>query len=111
MAREDSYEIDPAARRQLAEAIRHFASGGLTNEEFEEKIPNSKEKALRDIELLGMWPYYDDVRTHKLVGSWALNGGSKAFMARIILFLRSGQPFNSLSTEALAEATPGFCCL
>ncbi len=84
--------IDVAARRRLAEAIRHFAAGQITNVQFDQRIPVTSEAALYEIENLGVWPLYDDVRTHKMTGRWALNPAAKKSLARIILFLRSEQP-------------------
>ncbi len=38
--------IDVAARRRLAEAIRHFAAGQITNVQFDQRIPVTSEAAL-----------------------------------------------------------------
>ena len=85
--------VDPAARRKFAEAIRHLACGQITNDEFLRRGMTTKDKAIGEIAIWGVWPFYDDLFTHKLEGRWALSNEGKAFMARIILFLRSDQPY------------------
>ena len=85
--------IDQTARRKPAEAVRHFGTGQTTNDAFQDSIPASKEWALHDIQLFGIWPLYDDLSTHKLTGSWAPTPAGKKLLTRIILFLKSNQPY------------------
>jgi hypothetical protein len=85
--------VDEIARRRLAELARHLATGRITNDDFEDKRPLSSERALHDIHHYGLWPLYDDFITHRLTGKWALSPDSRAWVARIILFLRSGQAY------------------
>jgi hypothetical protein len=85
--------VDSNARRSLAELARHLASGRITNDDFEDRRPSSSEPALHDIYFYGLWPLYDDLVTHRLVGARALTREGRAWVARIVLFLRSAEPY------------------
>jgi hypothetical protein len=88
-----SATTDYEARRRLAELSRHFASGLISNDDFMEAIPSSRDPALHDIYFYGLWPLHDDLITHRLRGRWALTPDGRAWVARIILFLRSDAPY------------------
>lgn len=81
--------IDRTARRQAAETIRHFVTSQITNKEFIRRYPHSKEDpaiwALDDT----VWCLYDDIRTHRLAGDYALTKEFKTEVARWLLFLYS----------------------
>lgn len=87
--------IDDNARRCLAELARHLATGQITNDDFEEQLGTGlgSERALYEIYFHGLWPLYDDFIEHRLRGRWALTPEGRAWVARIVLFLRSGQPY------------------
>lgn len=85
--------IDPAARKKLAELARQLAVGHITNDQFEDSLPPSAEAALHDIFCCGLWPLYDDFREYRLVEKHKLTTEGRAWVARIVLFLRSGQPY------------------
>src|SRR5262245_3744351 len=85
--------VDHQARRRLAELARWLAVGRISNEEFEERRRDGAEAALHDIYLYGLWPLYDDFVEHRLVGRWALTREVRRRVARLVLFLRSGQPY------------------
>ncbi|MCG7963148.1 MAG: hypothetical protein N0E54_10650 [Candidatus Thiodiazotropha taylori] len=59
-------DIDKEARKQLAQLVRRLASGSITNDQFEDQLPESDESALHDIYFYGVWPLYDDFVEHKL---------------------------------------------
>jgi hypothetical protein len=86
-------QIDSVARRRLAELARHLASGQITNFEFDDAIPSSKDRSVYTVYFNGLWPLYDDLRLHRMKGKWALTPEGRAWVARIILFLRSNQPY------------------
>jgi hypothetical protein len=94
--------IDSDARRRLAELARHLASGQITNDEFEDRRPNSSERGLHDIYFFGLWPLYGDLLTHRLTRRWALTPEGRARVSRIVLFLRSGAPYRYPRTTGLA---------
>jgi hypothetical protein len=85
--------IDTVARRRLAELARHLASGRITNFEFDDAVPSSSERAIHWVHFYGLWPLYDDLVMHRLTGRRALTAEGRAWVARIILFLRSNQPY------------------
>ncbi len=41
--------IDREARTKLAELIRHLVAGMITNDEFDDRRPNSTELAIREV--------------------------------------------------------------
>jgi hypothetical protein len=86
-------QIDTNARRRLAELARHLAAGRITNFEFDDAVPRSSERAIHHIYNYGLWPFYDDLIRHRLIGKWALTPEGRSWVARIILFLRSNQPY------------------
>jgi len=86
-------EIDIAGRRKAAEVIRHFASGQMTNFEFEEVEPETFESGLRAIIYRGIWPLYDDFKEHKLTGREQFTPEVRDHLARIILFLHGSLPY------------------
>jgi len=81
--------IDRLARQRAAEVIRHFVTGQITNKEFIRRYPESKHDlviwALDDT----VWCLYDDIRTHKLAGDYALNKEFKPEVVRWLMFLYS----------------------
>lgn len=85
--------VDQEGRRRLAELSRHLAAGLITNDEFVDAVPSSSERGLHDVHVYGIWPLYDDIVTHRLTGKWALTPEGRAWVARIILFLRSDSPY------------------
>ena len=86
-------QIDTIARRRLAELARHLAAGRITNFEFDDAVPRSSERAIHLVYNYGLWPFYDDLTRHRLTGKWALSPEGRSWVARIILFLRSNQPY------------------
>src|SRR5690242_5306894 len=81
--------IDAPSRRNLAEALRHLASGQISNDEYEERTAfQSSDRAVPEI-WSAAWTLYSDLRTHRSTGKDALTGESKEAVARCILFLHS----------------------
>lgn len=85
--------IDRAARDNLAERLRHFASGTMTNYAFEKAGGRTKDEVIGEIEFRLAWPQYDDMHEHKLSGSHAITRGARLDFARAILFLKSDLPY------------------
>ena len=85
-------------RRAFASALRRFASGNVTNVEYEracEEIDGdaySEDTAVARI-FWQMWLTYDDIRCHKLRGKWKLDRSSRLHVARCLLFLRTDDPY------------------
>lgn len=79
--------IDRKARNELANLVRAFATGTITNFDFERNSPFSEDKIISVIDDY-LWSFYDDFKEHKLPkGSLPLT--TKKEIARIVLFLDS----------------------
>lgn len=81
--------IDRRARNELAELLRRYAGGQIPNDEFEEAVPQSHDRAIAEIFSRGVWPIYDDTRKYRLVGKYALSKSDKSIVSRWVLFLKS----------------------
>jgi hypothetical protein len=85
--------IDPDARHTYAKLLRAFATGRITNREYEAGIPVSDDPSLAQIDDYLVWPLYDDFHSHRLKEKSRLSlSGRKAF-ARCILFLNSSNRY------------------
>src|SRR5436189_6130695 len=94
--------VDSAARKEYAALLRHFAAGLITNREFEMRMPDWREIALREIDW-AVWPAYDDFHEHKLVGKYQVTPEGREFIARMILFLRSDLPYRWPPVTGLSQ--------
>ena len=81
--------VDVHARRRLAEAARALVSGRITNDEFEARIPDSPDSAIREVFHGGFWYLYGDLHKHRLVGRHRVNDQAREFAARCIMFLKT----------------------
>lgn len=85
--------IDRRSRDVVAELIRRFRDGQITNEDLITGWPaKSPGPALRAIETM-VWPFYDDLRTHRLVGRHALTPEASETLSRYALFLDTDLPY------------------
>ena len=81
--------VDREARDKTIRLVRDFASGRITNHEFEDNLPeDSKDEAIAGVGE-AVWKFYDDLSEHKLDGDRALSKEDKKFFARMILFLKN----------------------
>lgn len=85
--------IDRRARNKLAELLRSLASGQITNDEFEDSIPESEDKAIIEVFSNGGWCLYSDMKEYKLKGKDALEKVVKKEIARWVLFLKSNYEY------------------
>ena len=88
--------IDEAARQEFSQALRALAVGNISNDEFEDvRLPrtNTSDPAIEALYKNGAWCLYSDLHEHKLSGRYALSAESKRHVARWVLFLRSGLPY------------------
>ena len=85
--------VDTAMRREAADAIRRFATGALTNDAFEDLYPGPSRDGAINAVYLRLWGYYDDVRTHRMTGNWALDEDGRDLWGRCVLFLESDVPY------------------
>jgi hypothetical protein len=85
--------IDVPARRKFGELLRHLGAGRISNDQMEDAMPKSKERAIREIFWNGVWPLYDDLHEHKLTGPYRLAGDTRETFARAQLFLTTDLPY------------------
>ena len=82
-------------RNILAENLRHYLSGTITNFEFMERIKPiswTEDKGVRAIENQ-FWFCYDDLREHKNIGKNKLTDETENHIKRFILFLKSNNEY------------------
>lgn len=94
----------PRQRTWYAHTLRRFASGRITNFEYEQDawtlqcaFPyDSTLEAIYDC----AWSFYCDLAKHRMTGNRKLTGDAKRLFARMILLLRTGGTAASLSEFA-----------
>ena len=92
------FMIDRTSRNRLAELIRSLSSGQISNDEFEDLIPESDDDAIRQVFSHGAWCLYSDMKEYKLRGKDALSNETKSIVARWVLFLKTDIEYNWPST-------------
>lgn len=80
--------IDYEARKNAAEVARRFVGGQISNFEFENSFPSSKDPAMWAIEDT-LWCFYDDFEEHQLKGKRSVPEETKQLMLRWVMFLYS----------------------
>jgi hypothetical protein len=84
--------IDREKRDRFAEQVRHFAAGVVTVEQYEERADDlafaARDSGI-DAVWNNVWGLYDDFRTDRLRGEWALDPVTRRTVALCILFLYS----------------------
>jgi len=80
--------VDGIARSKAALLLRRFATGAMTNDDFEDCMPITSDPAIAAI-WNSVWCYYSDFRTHRLLGRDRLHPDLKRVWIRWILFLDS----------------------
>lgn len=78
--------VDHVSRTKARDLIRKFADGQLTNREFDDQYPSSKDRAVLVIRH-ELWYSWDDLFEHRLEGAYELNAESRAYVDRCIQFL------------------------
>jgi hypothetical protein len=80
--------IDPESRRRVAELLRHYLAGLITNDELDERLPRrSKDAAVSEV-VWASWFLYDDIRKpYKLVGKDRVSREARRTVGRWVLFL------------------------
>ena len=100
--------IDRPARNQLAEALRALASGQITNDEFERRVPTSPDPAVWHIFFDGVWGLYSDLWEYRLKARHHLKPEAKAAIARCVLFLKTDQEFEWPQPSGLERSASFF---
>ncbi|MEE9355238.1 MAG: hypothetical protein V3U75_06580 [Methylococcaceae bacterium] len=84
--------IDLDASKIAAEVTRQFASGQISNFEFEMKMPDSNDSAIWATEDT-LRCFYDDFKEHKINAHWKVPHEVKNMMARWVMFLYSNEEY------------------
>jgi len=84
--------IDRVSRDKAAGMLRRFISGQMTNFDFEDKMPSSKDFVISEI-YDSMWLFYDDFTKHKMKDEWAFPKDTIKLMARWVIFLHSDEEY------------------
>ena len=80
--------IDRPARDQLSRNLRLLVSGKITNDQFEDGIPETSDAAI--VAFAGMaWLLYSDMYKRRLVGRYANQPAARREALRWVLFLDS----------------------
>lgn len=108
--------VMPPLRREFAELLRHFGSGRLTNDEMMDALHRLDQRhrtfggytgdagvAELDSEIDGVC---DSTSTFRLTGRNALNRQSRRYLARLILFLHTDQPYRVQQSGCLSVLVP-----
>ena len=82
--------IDAHARTRFAGLVRQLVAGLITNDQFEDRIPRSNDRAVHEVFFNGIWGLYSDLYEYRLVGKDAVPRAARHDLARHILFLKSG---------------------
>ena len=80
--------VDRANRDALAELIRHLVAGRITNDEFTDNLPQSRDRAVFEVFWNGVWGLYDDLYEHRLTGRHYIPRNARTDVARCVLFLK-----------------------
>jgi hypothetical protein len=78
--------VDKRSRTELAQLIRRFMDGSITNDQFVDSYPRSPDRAISAIETV-IWFAYDDLHEHRLTGKYALTLHGHRIFENCILFL------------------------
>jgi hypothetical protein len=84
--------IDKVARKQAAEAIRHFLAGRISNDEFVCRYPSSEDHIIWALDDT-LWGFYDDLREHTLTGEFAAPAELKKQVIRWVMFLYTDEEY------------------
>lgn len=84
---------DNIARKQLIQLIHKLVADPVTNVELVNSLANFKEKKLGEIFIKGVWPFYNDLYSHKFFRRRSVAVENKNLIARIMLFLYADKSY------------------
>ena len=93
--------VDYAARKELAELIRHLIAGRITNLVFDERgeeLSDSDDPAISAV-FYKVWCLYDDFSEHRMTGDWRIDKPGRRVIARWILFLQTDLGYQERHTK------------
>ena len=86
--------VDRKARDKFAELLRHYITGRMTNDEFENHVPlSSKDLAIVEIWSIAACPFYSDLYEHTLTGAYRASDDERREIAKCVLFLKTDQEY------------------
>lgn len=80
--------VHTESRRALAQALRHYVSGQLSNDHLDEVVVSREDRGVVAVKEMA-WTLYDDFRHHYAEGRHSLGQDSRREIARWILFLNT----------------------
>jgi hypothetical protein len=95
--------IDAQARTRFAGLIRQLVAGLITNDQFEDRLPQSKDPAVHEVFFSGIWGLYSDLHEYRLVGKDAVPRAARREIARCIL--KGSVPSNAALVIDRADGT------
>ena len=84
--------IDRDSRDKLAEALRQYASGRITNYALDDLQVNNQDQGVEAIRRAA-WFLYDDLHQHKAVDNYKLDKENKHKISQCIVFLQSDEEY------------------
>ena len=84
--------IDRISRNKLAETLRQFVSGRITNDTLNDLEINTRDdgvKAIKD----AAWFLYDDMYEHKAIGKNRIEKDNRHEVSKWIVFLQSDEEY------------------
>ena len=103
--------IDRISRDKLAETLRQYVSGRITNDTLDDLKTNNEDygvKAIKD----AAWFLYDDLYEHKAVGKHRIEKDNRHEVSKWIIFLQSDEeylwPMPSIFQKVCSILTLGF---
>ena len=73
--------IHRESRDNLAQALRQYVSGRITNDDLANISVDWRDRAAVAVEKMA-WTLYDDIQTHYVEGRWSRNSGGRRTIAR-----------------------------
>jgi len=84
--------VDRDSRNRLAETLRHYVSGKVTNDDLADLVVNHEDRGAVAVYQMS-WQLYDDLYQHKATGCHHLGNSARREIARWIAFLYSDQEY------------------
>ena len=84
--------IDRKYRDKLAETLRHYVSGQITNDDLDDVATDSSDQGAIAVQEM-TWCLYSDMYPHRAKGRHYLNKEARHIIARWIAFLYSEQEY------------------
>ena len=84
--------VDRSSRDKLAEALRQYVSGRITNDTLDDIKVDKKDHGAVAVKEAS-WYLYDDLHEHKAVESFYIDNKGRKEIARWIVFLQSDEEY------------------